>query len=64
MTSPCVANDMLQLPVLTTKQHIEDAYTEPCGLVRASDNCPASPASLKAFVAQGTCDSLTHPFGS
>jgi len=55
---------MLQLPVLTTKQHIEDAYTEPCGLVRASDNCPASPASLKAFVAQGTCDSLTHPFGS
>ena len=59
MVSPCVANDMLQLPVLTTKQHIEDAYTEPCGLVRASDNCPASPASLKVFVAQGTCNSDT-----
>jgi hypothetical protein len=41
------------------RQHIEDAYMKPCGPYRACDNCPASPASLKVFVAQGTCNSDT-----
>ena len=41
------------------RQHIEDAYMKPCGPYRACDNCPPSPASLKVFVAQGTCNSDT-----
>ena len=41
------------------RQHIEDADMKPCGPYRACDNCPASPASLKVFVAQGTCNSDT-----
>ena len=32
---------------------------KPCGPYRACDNCPPSPASLKVFVAQGTCNSDT-----
>ena len=32
---------------------------EACVPYRACDNCPASPASLKVFVAQGTCNSDT-----
>ena len=43
----------------TMRQHIEDAYMKPCGPYRACDNCPASPASLNVFVAQGTCNSDT-----
>ena len=53
------ANDMMHLPVPTMRQHIEDAYMKPCGPYRACDNCPPSPASLKVFVAQGTCNSDT-----
>ena len=41
------------------RQHIEDAYMKPCGPYRACDNCPPSPASLKVFVTQGTCNSDT-----
>ena len=40
-------------------QHVEDAYMKPCVPYRACDNCPASPASLNVFVAQGTCNSDT-----
>ena len=32
---------------------------KPCVPYRACDNCPASPASLNVFVAQGTCNSDT-----
>ena len=53
------ANGMMHLPVPTMRQHIEDAYMKPCGPYRACDNCPASPASLNVFVAQGTCNSDT-----
>ena len=53
------ANDMMHLPEPTMRQHIEDAYMKPCGPYGAFDNCPASPASLKVFVAQGTCNSDT-----
>ena len=62
------ANGMMHhLPVPTMRQHIEDAYMKPCGPYRACDNCPPSPASLKVFVAQGTCNMATrqtHPSGS
>ena len=55
------ANDMMStcLPVPTMSQHVEDAYMKPCVPYRACDNCPASPASLNVFVAQGTCNSDT-----
>ena len=43
----------------TMSQHVEDAYIKPCVPYRACDNCPASPASLNVFVAQGTCNSDT-----
>ena len=54
-----VANDMLRLPEPTMRQHFDDSDTKPYGELRRRDNCPRAPASLIAFVTQGTRDSDT-----
>jgi len=55
-----LANDMLHLPAPSWRQSLfDDNDTKPCGLVRTRDNCPRAPASLQAFVTQGTRDSDT-----
>jgi len=54
-----VANDMLRLPEPTMRQHFDGSDTKPYGEMRRRDDCPTAPASLIAFVVQGTRDSDT-----
>ena len=52
-----VANDMLRLPEPTMRQHFDGSDTKPYGEMWRLDDCPTAPASLIAFVVQGTRDS-------